>query len=74
MRTKASNLISVCDSKKNPYFNMIEKERANQNSKKKKTLILFLDLFQQNIILQEARCSKSLRNERSIYIFLEFHN
>ena len=28
MRNKASNLISVCDSKKNPYFNMIEKKKG----------------------------------------------
>ena len=64
------NLITVCEAKKNPYFNMVEKKWTNSNSKKVKSSYNFSRSYSSNYNLNRRQdAPKVYEMNASIYIF-----
>ena len=67
-KTKATNLISVCESKKNPYFNMVEKNGVIKIVKKIRNSIVFRSFSTKHSFVKTG-CAQVYEMNASIYVF-----
>ena len=74
-KTKATNLISVCESKKNPYFNMVEKNGVIKIVKKIRNSDKFSRSFStKHSFVRRQDAPEVYEMNASIYIFSRFFN